>query len=76
VYDLSEYIKIVEFVLVNNGKFKLHEKHKTYYKKNFNYLYTLNMKIHKANIKTLIKSAYMLYKNNKKELIEGYDLKY
>jgi len=74
VYDLSEYIRIVEFVMVDNGKFKLCKKHRAYYSKNFNYKYTLNMKIQKTNIKTLVKSSYMLYKNNTKELIKGCDL--
>lgn len=72
MYDLSEYIRIIELVLVNNGKFKINRK-KYYFKYFINLLSinTLNMKIQKTNKITLIKSSHILYSNNSKELLDG-----
>jgi hypothetical protein len=66
--DLSEYKNIIEQILLNQGMFKLSEKHKEYYLKNFaNLLSTnsVNMKTYTANVNTLHEVAKHVYSTDR-----------
>lgn len=70
-YGLSAYKLEVEFVLVNQGMFKLSEEHRKYFKKNFQILLStdsLNILTNTANFFTLYNSSQGLYSKNKKML--------
>jgi len=54
--DLTEYKEVIELILLNKGVFKMSEKHRAYYMKNFTPLLdinNLNMKNNIANVNTL-----------------------
>jgi hypothetical protein len=62
--DLSDYKEIIEYILVNQGRYKLLEKDREYYIKNFSRLLqtdSIIMKNNNANIKTLRETAKSIY---------------
>ena len=65
--DLSEYKQIVMLTLINNGSYKLNDKDREYYMRNFEPLLqtsSLAMKIDVANFKTLLWMTRKLYGQN------------
>jgi hypothetical protein len=69
--DLSDYKHIIENILLNQGMFKLSDKHRLYYLNNFNKLLntnSLNMKNYVTNKKTLKNTAKRIYSNDQKYL--------
>lgn len=71
--DLSDYKNILEFILTNNGPYKLPEEEKKYYIKNFEKLLSVNsfnMKNNCANWFTLENTSKEIYEIDKKGLIE------
>jgi hypothetical protein len=66
--DLSDYIDIIEYILLNKGKYKLTEEDRKLYIQNFSNLLNSNriyMKNNTSNIKTLKETAKTIYKNDK-----------
>lgn len=66
--DLSEYKIVIEQVLLNQGKFRLSNKHREYYLDNFTSLLStnsVNMKTYTANANTLYDVGYGIYSNDK-----------
>jgi hypothetical protein len=62
--DLSDYKEIIEFILINQGRYKLLEKDRNYYLQNFSKLLSTNsfyMKNNNANIKTIRDVSKVLY---------------
>jgi hypothetical protein len=65
--DLSDYKEIIEMILLNNGKYKLTDKDKEYYSKNFNILLSTSsvaMKNNCAESSTLQYLANIIYKKD------------
>lgn len=72
ITDLSEYKHIIERVLLNQGIFKLSDKHKSYYLDNFQKLLRINslvMQNNTANIITLYNTTRSLYETDKSKLV-------
>ena len=66
--DLSEYKEIIEIVLLNQGTYKIKDKNRTEYFKNFNKLLntsSINMKNNSANINTLNLLSNKVYTQDK-----------
>lgn len=71
--DLSEYKEIIEMILVNRGMYKLREKDRVHYLKNFSKLLktsSLNMKNNSANGKTLKTLSDDIYQKDLLDLNE------
>ena len=69
--DLSYYKHIIEHILLNQGEFKMSDKHKNYYIENFSELLkinSVNMKTVYANVYTLYDVARDIYSQDRKEL--------
>lgn len=65
--DLSDYSDIIEYILINNGKYKLPDNDRNFYVENFRQLLntsSLIMKNNVANVNTLRKTAENVYKIN------------
>lgn len=62
--DLSDYKEIIEFILLNQGRYQLVEKDRTHYLRNFSKLLStssLVMKTNTANVKTIREVSRVLY---------------
>ena len=71
--DLSEYKNVIEQILLNQGEFKLSDKHRDYYLKNFaNLLSTnnVNMKTYTANVNTLYSVGQGIYSADR-DVLQG-----
>lgn len=71
--DLSEYKEIIEYILINQGKYKLNNKDREHYLRNFSRLLQTNsvvMKNNNANIKTLLETARVVYSTDLRQLEE------
>jgi serine/threonine protein kinase len=69
--DLSDYKEIVEMILLDNGIYKLQDKHRIDYLDNFDILLRtsgINMKNNSANGRTLKFLSHKIYQEDKKEL--------
>ena len=67
INDICDYYNIVLKVFLNDGVFKLSDKHRKYYLDNFNDLLKincLNMKNNNANINTLRETSKGIYSND------------
>lgn len=76
-YNLSDYKDIIEYIFVNKGKYRMHDKDREYYINNFKQLLNtskLIMQNNSANIKTLNNTAKKIYSNDNL-FIEGKDCK-
>lgn len=78
INDICDYHNIVLKVFLNNGVFKLSDRHRKYYLDNFNDLLKincLNMKNNNANINTLRETSKGIYSNDKNFLDSKLDNK-
>ena len=65
--DLSEYKEIVEYILLNRGKYELSEEDKNYYLSNFKKLLSSDqfvMKVNTANIQTIRDVSKQIYRED------------
>ena len=78
INDICDYYNVVLKVFLNDGVFKLSDKHRKYYLDNFNDLLKincLNMKNNNANINTLRETSKGIYSNDKNYLDSKLDNK-
>ena len=69
--DLSDFKEIIEMILLNEGTYKLRNKDRAHYLKNFDRLFqtkTLNMKNNSANNKTLLMLSKKIYSKDREFL--------
>jgi hypothetical protein len=77
VDDITDYINIIEFILINNNEFKLNDNNYNYYFNNFKSLLNtnfINIKNNIANYNTFIYLSSLIYSINIKEIEK--DIKY
>lgn len=70
VEDITEYVNIIEFILINNNDFKLNDINYNYYINNFKDVLNIdyiNIKNNIANYNTFIYLCSIIYSNNIKE---------
>ena len=78
INDICDYQNIIQKVFLNDGVFKLSDKHRKYYLDNFNDLLQINcsnMKNKNANINTLRETSKGIYSKDKNFLDSKLDNK-